>query len=106
MFGFLFGKNKAIDGFATQMADDLFSAIPQDVAQQYLGGKTDKKKTKAADSRMHDLAIRFRQFKLNEKLGVYGKARLHLTFMTRLESLGYDENLTKKINEVILLKST
>lgn len=106
MFGFLFGKNKRIDGFATRMADDFFSAIPQDVTKQYLGNKKDKKKMKAVDSGINDMSIQFQQFKLKEKLGVYGKARLHLTFMSRLEMLGYDQDIAKRINEIMLLKST
>jgi hypothetical protein len=106
MFGFLFGKRKRIDGFATRMADDFFSAIPQDVTKQFLDGKNDKKKAKAVDCRIGDMTIQFQQFKLKEKLGVYGKARLHLTFMNRLELLGYDQGIVKKINEIILLKST
>jgi hypothetical protein len=105
MFGFLFGKNKRINEFATRMADELFSAVPQDVTKQYLGGKTDKKKTKAVESRIGDMTIQFQQFKLKEKLGVYGKARLHLSFMNRLETLGYDQEIAKRINEKILLKS-
>jgi len=104
MFSFLFPKNKTIDGFATRMADDFFSAIPPDVTKQYLENNSDKKKTKTLESKMKDLTIQFQQFALQERLGVYGKARLHLTFMKRLESLGYDQNGAKRINEMILLK--
>jgi len=88
------------------MADDFFSAIPQDNAKQYLDGKKDKKKTKAIESRINDMAIQFQQFKLKEKLGVYGKARVHLSFMNRLELLGYEQDMAKRINEIILLKNT
>ena len=103
MLSFLFKTRKKIDAFATRMADDFFSAIPQDVAKQYLGGIKDKKKTKAVNSKINDTAIQFQQFKISEKLGIYGKARLHLSFMNRLELLGYDQALAKKINEIILL---
>ena len=105
MFSFLFPKNKRIDGFATRMADDFLSAIPLDVTKQCLANNSDKKKTKVLESKMKDIAIQFQQFKKQEKLGVYGIARLHLTFMNRLELLGYDQDRAKQINEMIMLKS-
>jgi len=105
MLTLLFPKLKRADGFAAQMANDFFSGIPVDDFREYLNGKKDKKSTKGIDTRLNDMAIRFRQFKVKEKLGVYGKARLHLAFMNRLELLGYDHEAAKRLNEMILLKS-
>jgi hypothetical protein len=105
MLGFLFKKNKRIDDFAAQMADEFYSAIPKDAIGDCLGNKKDKRKAKAFDNKINDMALQLQQFKLREKVGVYGKARLHLAFMTRLELLGYEQGLAKKINEMILIKS-
>jgi hypothetical protein len=105
MLGLLFPKYKRADGFAAQMANDFYSGIPLDDFRKYLNSEKDKKSTKRIDTKLNDLAIRFRQFKVTEKLGVYGKARLHLAFINRLELLGYDQEAAKRLNEMILLKS-
>jgi len=36
-------------------------------------------------------------------LGVYGKARFHLTFMERLREHGYDNSFVKEINDHLLV---
>lgn len=44
-------------------------------------------------------------FKKQHSLGVYGRAQLHLNFMQRLNQLGYSDDITKYLNEILLVRS-
>jgi hypothetical protein len=123
---FFWKDNFMIDSFAKQLADDFFSHIPPTELQRYFASpdaveaeapepaptKRSKKPAKAKPAkapstglRIHDMALKTAQFKQQSKLGVYGKARLHLTFMERLAELGYEQSLARQLNNLLLRRS-
>ena len=118
---FFWKKNKLIDGFAISLANDLFSVLQPEAAKAYVFGVKAKSKSKSkgkgkgkgkeikADARIKrkisDLILRIKQFKADNSIGVYGKARIHMQFSNRLVELGYDEETAKLINEIIMLRS-
>jgi len=105
MFKLFFWKNnKIIDDFAINLADELYSHIQPDAIEIYLADKKNKS-AKKTERQLSDFIDRVRQFKKISSLGIYGKARLHLTFTERLNELGYNKKLADKINEIILLKT-
>lgn len=106
---FFWRKNKAIDMFASNLANELYSTIQPDTAKQYFGSasadKEARKIQKKIDGKIQDIIKQIEHFRAVNSLGVYGKARIHLTFAERLNELGYDANIAKKINEHIMLKT-
>ncbi len=112
---FFWNTTKKVDRFAQATADELFSGIQPELAQTVFSKPsqsskdTKRKKLTAADRdanrQLENLIDKIRRFKQIEKLGVYSKARLHMKFMQRLEALGYPEDIVKRINEVIMLKT-
>lgn len=106
--GILFWKdNKKIDVFATALAEDLFSNVQPDVAQQhFLGsGQKNKKKQRKTELKLSALISQMQQFSATNSLGIYGKARLQKTFSDRLLELGYDVAVTNKLAETILTRN-
>lgn len=93
--------------FARAVAENLFSAAPVAVLQQR--DDEDKASASKADriyqSALDDATLKIAQFKAANKLGVYGKAKLHLEFLERLKELGYPEVLARKINQRIMFKT-
>lgn len=120
---FFWKQNKKIDQFATQLADELFSMVPPEMAADLMldaneaggkkgkaksGGKKYKRQGAGAakmDALMNEIISKIIEFRTRLKLGVYGKARLHMQFRARLLELGYDERLSKSINEEIMLRT-
>lgn len=99
-------KNKAIDIFSTQLAESLYEKIPCEIAVDYFDTKKISEKSKKEITRELNNAIHLvNQFRSVNKLGVYGKARLHLKFMDRLKELGYDSKVAEKMNKTILLRT-
>lgn len=112
---FFWTKHKAIDRHARLIADELYSRVLPEDATSYIEGaqiktkkaiKQQKKKLTRVEQVIHDTANNIQEFKRTESLGVYGKARYHLTFMERLNELGYPEDTTKKLNDILLMKSS
>ena len=110
---FFWRKNKQIDAFAIILADEFYSHIQPQVAIDFMkeatGGKKQTGKTNKQNIKINkiieDVANQIITFKKQHSLGVYGKARLHLNFMQRLNELGYSEDITKYLNEIILVRS-
>jgi hypothetical protein len=116
MIIFPWKKNKYIDDFATLLADEFYSQILPDLANEHFtkqNGNSDNKKqlkTKKNNAQKVNQAVvaaisEVSDFRKSQKLGVYGKARLHMKFMERLTELGYRQEIAKKLNEAILLKT-
>lgn len=110
---FFWKKNKQIDAFAILLADEFYSQIQPQVANDFLKettegkgrkGKTDKQNIRI-NKILEDVANQIITFKKQHSLGVYGKARLHLNFIQRLNELGYSEDTAKYMNEIILVRS-
>lgn len=120
---FFWQKNSLVEAFARTQADDLSSFLRPEVLAEYLAagagspvaGKKKKtghvslKKTVArsreAEHRLAEIITRVRQFKAEQSLGIYRKARLHQVFADRLVELGYTADLAKEINQLILLQT-
>jgi len=110
---FFWKKNKQIDIFAILLADEFYSHIQPQVAIDFVKETTRGRKQSGTTNRqnirinkiLEDSARQIIAFKEQHSLGVYGKARLHLIFMQRLNQLGYSEDITKYLNEIILVRS-
>jgi len=112
---FFWKKNREIDAFAYQLADALYSDVLPAAADEYIAeavtaakGKAAKKANdldKRVSHRLNDIITRIQQYRATRSLGVYGKARLHLTFTERLKELGYHPNTAKELNMLILLRT-
>jgi len=104
---FFWKKNKQIDAFANSIANDLYSTIQPDAALEFvneLGSKTSKTGAKVA-RKLDDVILRINQFRAENPLGVYGKARLYMKFAEQLEELGYEKKVVKVLNEKIMVRT-
>lgn len=104
--GLLFWKNnRVIDSFAQGVADDLFSYVLPDLAQQHVLGteRMPKKQSLKIEQKFTDVILQIKRFSASNSLGIYGKARLQQKFNERLEELGYPTDVVNKIAEGILL---
>ncbi|MCK5001894.1 MAG: hypothetical protein KAJ92_00260 [Gammaproteobacteria bacterium] len=106
---FFWKKNNVIDTFANELANELFSTIQPSVAKTFFENSFDKKQMKKTEKKMEKeiqiIIKKVNQFKAVNSLGVYGKARLHLSFKERLEELGYDSSIINELNEIIMLRT-
>ena len=106
---FFWKKNKAVDVFATDLASEFYSSVQPQVARAFLESKSSKNKkeksVRKVEGKIHDLVREVDQFKTLHSLGVYGKARLHMMFRARLEELGYDEDVAKGVDQIVMLET-
>lgn len=110
---FFWKDNKEIDAYAINLADEFYSQIQPQVAidfvKQSIGEQKQSGKKNKQDIRINklieDVANQIVVFKKKHSLGVYGKARIHLGFMQRLKELGYSDDITKFLSEIILVRS-
>lgn len=109
-------KNKAIDRFANSLADEIYSRILPELASEHYTNnstrienkkelKNKKNNTQIVNQAVASAISEFRKFRKSQRLGIYGKARLHMKFMERLTELGYEQKIAKKLNEEILFKT-
>lgn len=106
--GLFFWKNNSkIDAFAFALAEDLFSQVQPEVAVQHFSGMAhdNKKKQRKLEQRFQALMGQMHEFSETNSLGVYGKARLQKTFGDRLLELGYDDAVTHRLVETIVLRN-
>ena len=109
---FFWRKNKIIDNFSVKLADEVFSNLPPQQIAEFTSElksagnqkKAEKKMNRKMQSVIESAVSQFSEFIRAESLGVYGKARLHMQFMARLQELGYEKELAEKINQDIMLK--
>lgn len=104
---FFWKNNKRIDAYANAVAEELFSHIQPDLAAQHFQGVGQKNKKKQRKTERHLAAVvqQMQQFNEDNRLGIYGKARLQRQFGNRLLELGYDENVARQLVETILLRA-
>ena len=108
---FFWRKNRVIDAFAHKLADEFYSHFSSEQASVLMGdtqampGKKNDKHIHKIDQLVSQTVNQIQSFRQVQKLGVYGKARVHLTFMERLQELGYSRETAQKINQIILLKT-
>ncbi len=77
--------NKHIDEFSRSLARELSERFPLELESQTSNKKSDKKLGKA----LNGIYSKARDFRVDNKLGVYGKARLGNTFRWELKEMGY-----------------
>ncbi|NEX23096.1 hypothetical protein G3480_22820 [Thiorhodococcus mannitoliphagus] len=98
--------SKRVETFAVELATDFFSQVsPDTLARYFRDAEQDKKIRKVVESQIHNLVLRLSQFKDLHKVGVYGKARFHQAFMTRLNELGYENTAVKELNNLLMVKT-
>ena len=111
---FSWKKNKTIDMFASELANEFFSLVPPDIIHAYFKSKQqdrknrqnkskNKKENRSVESNLMSLVKQMQQFKILHSLGTYGKARLQLKFNERLEELGYDKETVSQLSDFVLL---
>lgn len=109
-------KTKEIDRFANWLADEFFSRIQPELADEHFKSKNknieNKKELKSMQNNAQKVnqaisqtIAEFRKFRESQSLGVYGKARFHMKFRDRLAELGYEKDIAKKLDEEILFKT-
>lgn len=96
-------RNREIDSFAKILADEVYSQFPPQMMEKLEDSKN-KKLGRRFDKELKTIVSRLQDYKDIHKLGIYGKARFHLTFMERLRQHGYPDAVTKEINEYLLVK--
>lgn len=101
---FFWRINKQIDEFATSIADELYSQITPDMLAA-ANKKSEKKISKQWDKQVGGIIFKINEYKHTHGLGIYRKARLHQTFMSRLEVHGFSKKLIKELNEHLLLNT-
>lgn len=105
---FFWKNNQAIEVFANNIANDLFSVVqPQSIRDYFQGVSKDKaakKNRKKVEANIADIIKQIQQFRATNSLGTYGKARLQLSFNRRLQELGYDDDVISQLNEFILVR--
>ena len=101
---FFWRFNKQIDEFATSLADELYSQVTPEMISA-ANKKADKKISKQWDKQVNGVILKINQYKFSHGLGIYRKARLHQTFMNRLEVHGFAKKFVKELNEHLLLNT-
>jgi len=101
---FFWRINKIIDEFATSLADELYSQVTPEMLES-ANKKKEKKISKQWNKQVDTIILKIMEFKHTHGLGIYRKARLHQTFMNRLEIHGFSKKLVKELNEHLLLKT-
>lgn len=97
-------KTKEIDAFARAAADELYSHVQPGAAKAFLQGESKKvKKHYQVERKIAGIVGEFRRFSQSNSLGVYGKARLQQQFNYRLQELGYEQAVTNRLVEIILV---
>lgn len=118
---FFWQKDQSVKAFAHALANDLTSRLDAETLSEYLAtvntpeaksGKAAAASTKKTarhsqdiQRRLTEVILQVRQFKSDQRLGVYGKARLHQAFEGRLTELGYPPALAHEVNRLILLQT-
>lgn len=83
-----FGKRNLVDNFAVSLAANLAQRYPPDLENEQPRRRNPQRLAKAFDATFNS-AIDFQR---ENRLGIYGKARLGNTFKWELKRLGYPED--------------
>ena len=107
---FFWKNNRRIDAFGAALAEDLFSHVQPEIARAHFAAGSEarsesRKKHHKIEQRLHALITLMHQFAASNSLGIYGKARLQKSFSDRLLELGYDEAVTTRLVESIILRN-
>lgn len=92
-------STKDLDEFSRSLARELSRQFESDERKGPPDKKAERKRSKALD-RIYAKAL---EFKVENKLGVYGKARLGNTFKWELKELGYEDAFVDEATKGLLL---
>ncbi len=96
MIFFRFKENKKTDDFAVSLADEYIKAFLLE------SNKPSKKTNKKLTSINNSLSNKIQEFKTDNKLSVYRKARLGNKFMWALREHGLEKELSEDITKNLL----
>jgi len=97
IFGFM--NKKAIEEFATGLANDLGRRFPP--ASE---ARTDKGVQQQVKVILDGLSARAVRFHAEHKLGIYGKAKLGSVFKWKLKELGYSAEFAERATKEIVTR--
>lgn len=98
--GLLFWRDNAkLDLFANEMASEFEAVIASATAESRLDRKTGNRMAKATEN----MLARARDYRGNNKLGVYKKARIAHRFGNKLTQMGLDDNIVQDIRQQLLM---
>jgi hypothetical protein len=93
--------------FSTKQHDDFAESLAEKIAKQYPPSLAADPSVKVSEKRLtkilekvYDKAV---QYRADNKLGVYGKARLGNTFRWKLEELGYGKQFIDVATEGLIV---
>ena len=98
MLGFNAAKNRAIDAFGNELAVDLAERFPQALEEPLTGRKTPDKMLRA----LTHVATRALEFRNENDLGIYGKARLLREFGAELGRRGYSTEFVESATAALV----
>ena len=90
---FQFKINAEIDAFAISLAEDYIKAYSLETEKS---SKKNKKKLSRANDLLSD---KIKRFKIDNKLGVYRKARVGNKFMWALREHGFEKELSEDVTK-------
>jgi len=103
MFG-LFGKSDSVsvDDFAKELAEELAKRYPPSMEAELDKKISSKRLTKI----LEDLYGKVSEYKVNNKLGIYKKAKLGNSFKWELKELGYSSDFVDLATEGLVVYVT
>jgi hypothetical protein len=108
-------QNPEIDAFALQLANHFSSRLPPSAAEAALAAADEpapaaprKRKTAqpadVLEKLLGEASQQLHRFSEQRGLGIYGRARMHMQFRSRLVDLGYAKDVARGVDSMILLR--
>lgn len=91
-------RSREIDDFATALVRDIAGRCP--AAEAFEGDRINMRLARALD----EACVRAAAYRREQKLGVYGKAKLGTAFKFELKQAGYPQELVDSFTSQLLLK--
>ena len=92
-------KKRAIDEFGHKLAEDFMQGFPLDEHKGVGNAKSTRKLTRVVDVICGDA----RRFHFENKLDIYGKARLNNTLLWHLREAGYEDDFVNDITKRVII---
>lgn len=98
MWFFKFVSNKVVDAFARELVTDFMRQCPLGQKPVMKGGAFEKK----VDAVLSDIYRRAKDFRTEQDLGVFKRARLAKVFQDELSAAGYPADVVNKITTALV----
>jgi len=103
---FFWKNNKVIDELAASLAEDLYNTVnPKSFDKFFADEKANKKLDKNVKRAIGNVIVRIKDYRKDNKMGVYAKARFHLKFKNRLYELGYSDDVVEDVDKLIMVET-